>query len=434
MLRLMRFFILTLLYSFKGDLRFFYYLKYKKNYRMSRSAILRYQDERIRKQLRYCYYNIPYYKNLFQELGISAKDLNGVESLKKLPILTKQQLRNNIEGIINRKMQLIKCLTGGSTGNPLTLYKDKRFNAISRGVQMRNHAVFSGWYPAEKSAWIWGAVHELDPQNEKLIEKIKWKLNNNIVLNAYAYSEDSFKDWVKIIKRERPCVVYGYASATISFAKYLDKMGIDLKGYIKKIIVTAESLEDRGLIERVFGAKVFDQYGCREVLPIAEECKYGTMHIAEDFVFVEVESDGRVLLTPFESYGVPLIRYEVGDKIEVLEDFQCKCGSSFKGMRIKISRQPVNLKNRQGNIISGCCTMLDLVSLGTGISECQIVQESIDSIRLNIVKTSLWKDEHKNVIHEYLKKAFMGTAIRINFVEKIMPEPSGKKIFVKNLC
>jgi len=401
---------------------------------MGKSEILRYQNERIKKQLRYCYNNIPYYKSIFKSLGLGAGDLNGIESLKKMPFLRKAELRNNLEVILNRKLQLIKCHTGGSTGNPVTLYKDRRFNSISRGVQMRNHALFAGWLPAEKSAWIWGAVHELDPQNEKLFEKLKWKLNNNIVLNAYAYSEDSFKDWVKIIKSQKPSVIYGYASAITSFARYLDNQGINIKGYIKKVIVTAESLENRELIERVFGAKVFDQYGCREVLPIAEECKYGTMHIAEDFVYVEVESDGRVLLTPFESYGEPLIRYEVGDKIEVLEDFQCKCGSSFKGMRIKISRQPVNLKNKEGSVISGCCTMLDLVSLGAGINECQIIQESVDLIRLNIVRTSLWKDEHKNMIYDYLKKAFFGTAISINFVDKIMPEPSGKKIFVKNLC
>lgn len=434
MLRLFRFFVLTLLYSFRGDFRYFYYLKYKKNYRMGRPAILRYQNERLKKQLRYCYGNIPYYRNIFQKLGLEPEDLNDMGCLKKLPVLTKKELRGNIDALTNRKLRLIKCNTGGSTGNPLMLYKDKRFNSISRGVQMRNHAVFTKWFPAEKSAWIWGAVHELDPLNEKLIEKLKWKLNNNIVLNAYAYSEESFKKWVKIIEKEKPSVIYGYASAISDFAGYLNKEKINIKGIVKKVITTAEALKNRGLIEQTFGAKVFDQYGCREVLPIAEECEYGTMHIAEDFVLIEVENDGRVLVTALESYGTPLIRYEIGDKIEIMDDCRCKCGSSFRGMRVKISRQPVNLKNREGKNISGCCTLLDIVSLDTGMEECQIVQESAGLIKLNIVRNSSWKEEHKYMIYDYLNKAFSGTKICFNFQDKITPEPSGKKIFVKNLC
>ncbi len=434
MLRIFKFIILTILYSFKGDFRFFYYLKYKKNCRMERLDVLRYQNRMIKKLLKYCYENIPYYRNIFHKLDINPNNLNGIECLKKLPVLTKGNINRDISRLTNPKLKLVKCNTGGSTGNPLTFYKDRRFNALSRGIQMRNHAMFAGWFPAEKAAWIWGAIHELDPMNAKLIEKLKWKLNNNIVLNAYAYSEESFNDWVQVIKKEKPSVLYGYASAVMDFAKYLFNQGIDLKGYIKKIITTAEALENREFIEYVFGAKVFDQYGCREVIPIAEECKYGTMHIAEDFVFVEVESDGRVLLTPLESYGVPLIRYDVGDRIEIIDDLQCECGCSFRGMRIKISRQPVNLTNKEQKRISGCCTLLDVVSLGVGMSECQIVQESLDLIKLNIVKNSSWEEEHEKKIHDYLNKAFYGTMIQINFVDKIVPESSGKKIFVKNLC
>jgi phenylacetate-CoA ligase len=424
--------MLASLYSLKGDNRYFYYLKYKNKPLMERESLVAYQNARLKKFLRYCYKNIPYYSAIFKRAGLKARDINGIECLRFLPVLTKGELRKHYGEIINSNLKLIECNTGGSTGTPLKLYKDRRFSSISRAVQMRNHAFFAGWMPAEKSIWIWGAVHELDPHKARLMERLKWRLNNNIVLNAYAYSEAAFDEWIKVIKCQRPTALYGYASATKDFAEYIEEKKIDIRGIIKKVITSAEALENRRLIERAFGAKVFDQYGCREVLPIAEECKFGTMHIAEDFVYVEIEDDGRVLLTPFESYGMPLLRYEVGDKVEISDNGTCCCGTSFKGMKIKICRQPVNLKNSEGKSISGCCTLLDIVSLGLGITECQIIQNSADTIQLNIVKNDTWKEEHRQIIYNYMNKAFLGTRIDFNFQDRILPEASGKKISVKS--
>lgn len=434
MLRLIRFLILALLYGLKGDFRFFYYLKFRKHAYSSRQELLRYQKARLQKYLKYCYEKIPYYRPIFKKAGVGLEFDDPLVSLKKLPILTKADLRLNSESMVNKKLRLIRCDSGGSTGTPVTAFKDRRYNAISRAVSLRNHAVFAGWLPAEKAVWVWGAIHEVGPKKMGFIQRMKWGMNNNIVLNAFSYSEEDFENWIGIIQKNKPTVLYGYASAILDFAKYLRNKNVGIKGIIKKVITTSQALIDRDVIKEVFGACVFDQYGCREILAIAEECRYGTMHISEDFLVLEISDDARVLLTPFESYGMPLIRYDVGDSVEIVQEEACECGSPFKGMRIRIGRHPVSFKDKNGKLIGANCVLLDLVSLGVGIKECQMIQEKIERFRLNIVKDESWRENDRQRIQDYLSRIFPAAEFVYVYVENIPLEPSGKKILAKCLC
>ena len=59
----------------------------------SREKILEIQNEKIVKQVRHVYENVPYYKKLMDEKGVTPDDIKGVDDIKKLPFLTKADLR-----------------------------------------------------------------------------------------------------------------------------------------------------------------------------------------------------------------------------------------------------------------------------------------------------------------------------------------------------
>ena len=61
--------------------------------RASRDQIRAWQDERLVKQVRHVYQNVPYYRNLMDKKGVAPEDIRSVDDLHKLPFLTKDDLR-----------------------------------------------------------------------------------------------------------------------------------------------------------------------------------------------------------------------------------------------------------------------------------------------------------------------------------------------------
>ena len=99
-----------------------------------------------------------------------------------------------------------------------------------------------------------------------------------------------------------------------------------------------EALQDfqRDLFARVFQCECYSYYGAFETSAIACECpEHSGYHVAAENVIVEVVDvegrpvapgqEGRVLTTNLHNYGMPMIRYEIGD-LAVTSDRQCPCG------------------------------------------------------------------------------------------------------------
>src|SRR5690554_1476131 len=80
--------------------------------------------------VKYVYNNIPFYKNFYNDHRIDINKVNNKEYWAKLPILEKEHLRNFKKDFTNKNTnpkRYRKTTTGGSTGKPLTLYRDKQF-------------------------------------------------------------------------------------------------------------------------------------------------------------------------------------------------------------------------------------------------------------------------------------------------------------------
>ena len=175
--------ILPLLYYGRGDLRFRYFNKYKKNLSKSKREIQRYQMERLKKLVKHAYETVPYYTELFNKLGLKPGDIKSLKDLNRIPILTKSMVNNNLEKLKStKKYKLVECTSGGSTGNRVAVFKDKRYEEISRAVFMRD--LYSvGVNPGEKVAWVWSSPLENDRLKKSILRRIFWRLNRKIIFN-----------------------------------------------------------------------------------------------------------------------------------------------------------------------------------------------------------------------------------------------------------
>ena len=60
----------------------------------SREQITAWQNERLVQTVQHVYKNVPYYRNLMEQKGITPDDIQSIKDLHKLPFITKQDLRD----------------------------------------------------------------------------------------------------------------------------------------------------------------------------------------------------------------------------------------------------------------------------------------------------------------------------------------------------
>jgi len=116
-----------------------------------------YQRRRLRRLLRHAYENVPYYINVFEERGLRPNDFNDVADLQKLPILTKDIIRENHDDLIARNISqwdVVKFSTSGSTGNPLSFIGVDSLYKIEAAFITRAFDAHDSRLYREKSIWL----------------------------------------------------------------------------------------------------------------------------------------------------------------------------------------------------------------------------------------------------------------------------------------
>ncbi len=140
----------------------------------------------------------------------------------------------------------------------------------------------------------------------------------------------------------------------------------------------------RTLIEEVFGCRVFNRYGCREVSVIASECaEHAGMHVMAEGLYVEVVRGdrpaqpgelGAVLVTDLLNLAMPLVRYRIGDMAAV-EDGGCACGRGLPRLRTVEGRVTDFLVGTDGRLVSGAALTVCVVAKRPTLGQVQLWQD-----------------------------------------------------------
>lgn len=267
----------------------------------------------------------------------------------------------------------------------------------------------------------------------------------NLLLTRYEYldtlkmDEKEMLRYHKVLQKKPPNILFGHAHSLFLFARFIQQKGlsgITPRGIISTCMVLHNF--ERATIEKVFGCRVTNRYGCEEVSLIACECSEGKMHLNCDTLFVEFIRDGKpvkpgeagaIVVTDLTNYGMPFIRYKVGD-VGIPSGGTCTCGCTYPVMESLEGRVADYVVTPDGNYISGISLTENFAMHLPGVKQMQIVQEKIDFLLFRIVRGDLFSEETVEDINKLVSERFGDRMMhQIEYVDFIQSESSGKYRF-----
>jgi phenylacetate-CoA ligase len=381
-------------YHFKNDPAFGYKIidilnQIDKSQWLSRDELIAYQSKKLKKLISHAYNNVPFYRKSMDKIGISIEDIKGVEDINCLPILTKNQIRENYRELLSTDLdgkKLIETSTGGSTGEPVRFVRDLNTLAWTDAAKIRAMS----WAKYKISDTV---IDYMTDGKATLLGSIRGRMINTYYFPAFA-KEDEIAAKMKVVGRLKPFCLIGYSSNLYRIASICDKHKInDIE--FKAIFSTGEMLYDyqRVFLGKTFNCKVFDYYGCNEVGTISYECEYHNKHITDERFIIEatdskgtpgIETMGETTITDLDNYAMPFIRYKNGDVINITHNC-CECGRRLKVIKSVDGRSQDFLRTLDGNYLPAIYFPNRFYNL-KGIKQYQIIQTDIHNITLKIVK------------------------------------------------
>jgi len=410
---------------------------------LSPELLAKLQLEKLQYIIRYAYLHTAYYRRIMDERGLKPEDIRCLSDIEKLPILTKSIIQQHSEELRSdqyEESELIQDASGGSTGEPTVFYKDYARHNLRRADQLR-HDRWSGWNIGKRSALIWGANRDLksfQSWREFIITRYIARIWE---LDAFELTEKKMSEFVSILERVKPVMILGYANALGQFSRYVLKNHPEHTIKLKGIISSAETLtpENRASIEKAFSCSVYNRYGSREVGLIASECKqHQGLHINADNILLEIVEGnhsiergktGNIVVTDFSNKGMPLIRYQLGDRGALAVE-SCRCAINLPLLERIEGRSSDFILNKSGKLIHGEY----FTHLFYGLQEIkkfQLIQHSLDTLELKLVaiENDSINQALKNIKDKIRKIMEDDVDIDVSFLTDIAPSPSGKFLF-----
>ena len=310
---------------------------------MPREEMKKLQDERLVAQVKHVYENVPYYKKLMDEKGVTPDDIKGTEDLHKLPFLTKADLRDAYPyGLLAKPLS--DCVriqsTSGTTGkrvvafytqNDIDLWEDCCARAIvaAGGTNEDVCQVAYGYGLFTGGPGLNGGSHKVG-------------------CLTLPMSSGNTERQIQFMRDLEATIIGCPPSSAAYIAETSHERGLgpdDIK--LKAGIFGAEpwTEEMRQEIQKSLGIKAYDIYGLTETSGpgVAFECEEQTgMHINEDHFIAEIidpdtgevlpeGSKGELVFTSITKEAFPLLRYRTRD-ICVLSREKCSCGRTLVKM------------------------------------------------------------------------------------------------------
>jgi len=379
----------------------------------------------------------PYYRTLLMN-----NNVNSIDDLINLPILTKTIIKKNIDYIKSTSEEDLKYIkknsTSGSTGKASNFYSDKRDKREARVI--RGDEFVPNFNFFDKQLIFWGAERDVISKKSLSYYFNKLIVKKQIV-STYHLTEQDINRNVDLINKFKPVTIVGYPSALHFMALQIQKNdNVKLSSYPEGIISAGETLQlhQKDIIEDVFKTRVYNRYGCREVGHIANECiEHNGYHYNADDLIIEVVDDkgdlckdgivGNLLITDLNNYAFPMIRYNIGDLGSISNLKNCSCGCTLPKLKTIEGRTFEIIHGTNGNKVSGTFWTLTFRNTVNGVEAFQIKQASNHNLHIN-VKTNesfSFKEEEKikQIIREKLGE---GIEIEIHKVGEFEYTKTGK--------
>lgn len=305
------------------------------------------QGEKLKKTVKACYENVPFYTKKMKALGVEPGDIRGIEDVVKLPFTTKDDLRENYPyGLLAVPHDQIARVQGtsGTTGkltlafytkNDVDIWAECAGRCMTMaGVTKEDvihvcygYGLFTGGLGADFGAGRLGAM-------------------------AVPMSAGNTQRQMMVMEDLGATALMCTPSYALNLAESIAAVGKVDAMKLKVGIHGAEpwTVEMRSKIEEILGIECFDIYGLCEIIGpgVAQDCQHHAgLHINQDYFYPEVLDPvtheavadgelGELVFTTLGKEGMPLLRYRTKD-LTSIDRSTCACGrtmpriSKFKG-------------------------------------------------------------------------------------------------------
>lgn len=279
----------------------------------------------------------PFYRKLFSEVGFNPDMLQSLDDLKVIPAADKTMLiQNNAAVHSNYSFKNVRtAITSGTSGQALSFKRNEEWDSANRAGVMRGYS----WYGvkvSDKNGYFWG--YNIDSNASRKIRLLDAAQNR---FRLFQYSDEEISEFCETMKDAS--YLSGYSSMIYKIAKEVNKRGLKFSN-IKMVKGTSEMIlpKYQDEVKQAFGLKMISEYGAAETGLIAFECPHGKSHINTDAVVVETDENGEALITNLYSHSFPIIRYRLGDILN-LSDKHCTCGMQHPLIEDIVGRKGANI-------------------------------------------------------------------------------------------
>jgi phenylacetate-CoA ligase len=376
--------------------------------------LVRHTDVQLR-ELRHlvldAWLNVPMYRSLFDAAGISARELENLSDLTRLPVTTKSLLlATPIEQRTSRlfdSSRLIRESTTGSTGQPFSLYIDRRYLRL-RNLRFLRGLIAAGYRP-------WHRLMLLTDRHQDSSRRFNWH---------YQSVERPIAELVESYRKVRPDVLYGFATPLRLLADCLRKTHAKTSGPLL-VISTAEMLdaESRQRLQAVFRCPVVDFYGMTEMGLVAWQRPGANEYIMSSRTLIELVGDAtcrgryRMVMTNLDLRASPIIRFDTGDLVHVDDSGGRPRITAFEG------RQIDSILCEDGTEVSPYA-VTDALRNIPGVQRFKITQHELNVLDVELEVGSSLRDEAMSRISLILK-TLLGNGIELSFAIRDDLSPPG---------
>ena len=387
---------------------------------------------------------VPFWAERMRAAGWSGRVPASPDEFARLAPLSADELRREgtrllVPGV--EAQELLRITTSGTTGTPRAVYWRPEEAALR---EAGNTFVdeWAGYRAGCRVAFLWGGppVEGTRPPDAGASRFARvWREatapHQALWLPVGNLTPAVIAEHHRRLAAFRPDLIVSYPGLLAIVARGLDGAAPPIRP--RAIVTSAEPLGDsrRGLLERVFGCRVYDRYGTRESGVIAGECdRHDGLHVNVAHFWVEIVDaagrplapgqSGRVVVTDLRNTAMPLLRYLLDD-LTMLLDEPCACGSPLPRIAPVAGRLSDVVLCPSGRTL-GLLMFERPIEAEPAVEQYRLRQHEPDEVRVEVVAPAL--DEARRRALEAALTARTGGEIRVSVVRvpEIRPTPGGK--------
>jgi phenylacetate-CoA ligase len=402
--------------------------------RWGAAAVAEHKFRRLRRLLCHAWRNVPFYRTLWGDHGVSPDSVRSLEDLAALPRVDKPMLIAAGDAALDRTAPGKAMLAGassGSTGEPFRYRVSREQYGWTVAENMLGW-MWAGWQLG--LAWIRVQFRGALSRRRKLED---WMLNC-LYMPADRFDEEFVVGFLDRAARVGPAMIRGYAGILYLLARLLLRRG-DNRLRPAGVVTTGDTLYPhyRQAIEEAFGCRVTDTYG-GEGINVAAQCPHGLYHVMPTTVCEHLPEGpphedgqgGRLILTALENTAMPFIRYDIAD-LGILGASPCPCGRSWQTLRRILGRDVDIVVTPAGRFLV-CHHFNNIIRKLNGVEQFQVVQSRPDSVAVRLVVGRGYDPgvDGRAIVEQLTDLGGEGFAVKLEYVREITVPPTGKRRYV----